>query len=126
MLQFLRTPQLLVMGTVLGALFLVIFRYMFGGAVSTAATSTTSTSWCPGSSSRRSSGRHEHPCGVAEDAATGVRPAQVAARAALAVMLGRALADTGLVAWGLPSRPCSVCCRVPDPRRPRVHRRCLP
>src|SRR5215218_6579302 len=34
-LQFFRTPQLLVMGTVQGALFLFMFRYVFGGAIST-------------------------------------------------------------------------------------------
>jgi len=35
LLQFFRTPQVLVMGTVQGALFLFMFRYVFGGAIST-------------------------------------------------------------------------------------------
>jgi ABC transporter DrrB family efflux protein len=33
-LRFLRTPQLIVLGTVQGVLFLLIFRYVFGGAIS--------------------------------------------------------------------------------------------
>src|SRR5204863_4405717 len=32
-LQFFRTPQLLLMGTIQGALFLFMFRYVFGGAI---------------------------------------------------------------------------------------------
>src|SRR5436309_2924040 len=34
-LQFLRTPLLLVMPAIMGALFLFIFRYIFGGAIAT-------------------------------------------------------------------------------------------
>src|SRR5690242_11555006 len=34
-LQFFRTPQLLMMGTIQGPLFLLMFRYVFGGAIST-------------------------------------------------------------------------------------------
>jgi ABC-2 type transport system permease protein len=33
LLKFLRTPQLVVLGTVQGAMFLLIFRYVFGGAI---------------------------------------------------------------------------------------------
>jgi ABC-2 type transport system permease protein len=33
LLKFLRTPQLVVLGTIQGALFLLIFRYVFGGAI---------------------------------------------------------------------------------------------
>jgi ABC transporter DrrB family efflux protein len=32
-MRFLRTPQLLVLGTIQGAMFLLIFRYVFGGAI---------------------------------------------------------------------------------------------
>ena len=32
-LKFLRTPQLVVIGTIQGAMFLLIFRYVFGGAI---------------------------------------------------------------------------------------------
>ncbi|HEU4399926.1 MAG TPA: ABC transporter permease, partial [Actinomycetota bacterium] len=35
LLKFLRTPQLVVLGTIQGALFLLIFRYVFGGAIGT-------------------------------------------------------------------------------------------
>ena len=50
-LQFFRTPQLLFMGTVQGALFLFMFRYVFGGAIDTARrTSATSTCSSPASS----------------------------------------------------------------------------
>ena len=31
--KFLRTPQLVVVGTIQGAMFLLIFRYVFGGAI---------------------------------------------------------------------------------------------
>ena len=33
MLRYLRTPQLVVLGTIQGAMFLLIFRYVFGGAI---------------------------------------------------------------------------------------------
>lgn len=33
MLKFLRTPQMIVVGTIQGVLFLLIFRYVFGGAI---------------------------------------------------------------------------------------------
>ena len=32
-LQYIRTPQLLVLPTITGAMFLFIFRYVFGGAI---------------------------------------------------------------------------------------------
>src|SRR6476620_4618141 len=32
-LQFFRTPQVLMMGSIQGALFLFMFRYVFGGAI---------------------------------------------------------------------------------------------
>ena len=35
LLKFVRSPQLVVLGTVQGALFLLIFRYVFGGAITT-------------------------------------------------------------------------------------------
>ena len=80
----LRTPQLLVLPTIIGALFLFIFRYVFGGAISTGRRSTTSTSSSPASSSRLIlwTGMNA-PAGVAEDAASGVlRPPPLAAHPA--------------------------------------------
>jgi ABC transporter DrrB family efflux protein len=102
-LQFFRTPQLLVMGTVQGALFLFMFRYVFGGAISTGGDINyvdflvpgflvTTVLWTGmGAAS-----------GVAEDSSTGVydrfRSLPIPRSA---VMLGRSLADTALVGWGL-------------------------
>ena len=102
-LQFFRTPQLLVMGTVQGALFLFMFRYVFGGAISTGGDLdyvdflvpgflVTTVLWTGMSAAS----------GVAEDAASGVydrlRSLPIPRSG---VMLGRSLADTTLVAWGL-------------------------
>ena len=50
--KFVRTPALIVAGTAPGALFLLIFRYVFGGAVAIPVGSRTSTSWCRVLSSR--------------------------------------------------------------------------
>src|SRR4029077_15436969 len=36
LLKFIRSPQLVMVGTVQGAMFLLIFRYVFGGAITTA------------------------------------------------------------------------------------------
>src|ERR1700678_2516586 len=33
LLRYMRTPQLIVLGTIQGAMFLLIFRYVFGGAI---------------------------------------------------------------------------------------------
>lgn len=104
--QFFRTPQILFMGTIQGALFLFMFRYVFGGAIGRVGDGgaisyvdflvpgflVTTILWTGmGAAS-----------GVAEDSSTGVydrlrslpipRPA---------VMFGRSMADTGLVAWGM-------------------------
>jgi ABC-2 type transport system permease protein len=102
-LQFFRTPQLLVMGTVQGALFLFMFRYVFGGAISTGGDLNyvdflvpgflvTTVLWTGMSAAS----------GVAEDSASGVydrlRSLPIPRSG---VMLGRSLADTTLVSWGL-------------------------
>jgi ABC-2 type transport system permease protein len=102
-LQFFRTPQLLVMGTVQGALFLFMFRYVFGGAISTGGDLNyvdflvpgflvTTVLWTGMSAAS----------GVAEDSSSGVydrlRSLPIPRSG---VMLGRALADTTLVTWGL-------------------------
>jgi hypothetical protein len=46
--KFVRTPQLVVLGTIQGVLFLLIFRYVFGGAIEIPG-SPTWTSWFRGS-----------------------------------------------------------------------------
>ena len=102
-LQFFRTPQILMMGTIQGALFLFMFRYVFGGAIDTGGPISyvdflvpgflvTTFLWTGMSAAS----------GVAEDAATGVydrlRSLPVP-RSAL--VLGRSLADSVLVGWGM-------------------------
>ncbi|HEX8101019.1 MAG TPA: ABC transporter permease [Solirubrobacteraceae bacterium] len=96
--KFARTPQLLVVATVQGVLFLIMFRYVFGGAIETggvayvdfvvpgfvvAALLFATTA-----------------AGVAEDAAEGLfdrlRSLPVPQ---LSVLAGRVLADTALTAW---------------------------
>jgi ABC transporter DrrB family efflux protein len=101
-LKFIRTPQLVVVGTVQGAMFLLIFRYVFGGAITAGGVSyvnflvpgfiTTGIIW----QGMMSAG------GVAEDLDQGffdrLRSLPIP-RAA--VLTGRALADTGTQLWGL-------------------------
>jgi ABC transporter DrrB family efflux protein len=102
-LQFFRTPQLLMLGTVQGALFLFMFRYIFGGAIRTPdglsyvdflvpGFLVTGILWLgmPASS------------GVAEDATTGVHDRLRSLPIPRAsVMFGRSLADTALTMWGI-------------------------
>ena len=102
-LQFFRTPQLLMLGTVQGALFLFMFRYIFGGAIRVPCGLSyvdflvpgflvTGILWLgmPASS------------GVAEDATTGVHDRLRSLPIPRAsVMFGRSLADTALTMWGL-------------------------
>jgi ABC-2 type transport system permease protein len=102
-LQFFRTPQLLMLGTVQGALFLFMFRYIFGGAIQPGGDLdyvdflvpgflVTGILWLgmPASS------------GVAEDATTGVHDRlRSLPIPRSSVMFGRSLADTALTMWGL-------------------------
>src|SRR5512138_542815 len=72
-LQFLRTPQLLILPTIMGALFLFIFRYIFGGAIDTGSGVDYVDFLVPGflATTFLWTGMNA-PAGVAEDAATGV------------------------------------------------------
>src|SRR5205823_7929890 len=102
-LQFFRTPQLLMLGTVQGALFLFMFRYIFGGAIHVGGQLdyvdflvpgflATGILWLgmPASS------------GVAEDATTGVHDRlRSLPIPRSSVMFGRSIADTSLMLWGL-------------------------
>src|SRR5213593_1892884 len=102
-LQFFRTPQLLMLGTVQGALFLFMFRYIFGGAIHPGGELdyvdflvpgflVTGILWLgmPASS------------GVAEDATTGVHDRlRSLPIPRSSVMFGRSIADTALILWGL-------------------------
>jgi ABC-2 type transport system permease protein len=102
-LQFFRTPQLLVMGTVQGALFLFMFRYVFGGAINTGSGLNYVDFLVPGFlvTTILWTGMGA-AAGVAEDSATGVydrlRSLPIPRTA---VMVGRSLADFALVAWGM-------------------------
>jgi ABC transporter DrrB family efflux protein len=102
-LQFLRTPQLFVLPTITGALFLFVFRYIFGGAIDTGGTVDYVDFVVPGFvlTSILWTGMNA-PAGVAEDAASGVHDrfrSLPIPRAA--VVAGRALADSALNTWTL-------------------------
>jgi ABC-2 type transport system permease protein len=100
--QFARTPQLLVVNTIQGAMFLLIFRYVFGGAIESGPVPyvdflvpgfvVTSVLFAGTSAS----------AGVAEDVEKGffdrLRSLPVPRPALLA---GRSVADTALLTWGL-------------------------
>ena len=100
--KFARSPQLAVVGTIQGAMFLLIFRYVFGGAINTGHVSYVDF-LVPGfvltgvlfSGSSAASG-------VAEDLEAGfidrLRSLPIPRSS---VMAGRALADTITAAWGL-------------------------
>jgi ABC transporter DrrB family efflux protein len=101
--KFLRTPQLIVLGTLQGALFLLIFRYVFGGAIS----GTNGISYVdflvPGfiTTGVLFTGLGAS-VGVAEDLDQGfvdrLRSLPIPRSSVLA---GRAVADTALLAWTL-------------------------
>lgn len=102
-LQFFRTPQVLFMGSIQGALFLFMFRYVFGGAINAPGGLdyvnflvpgflVTVILWTGMSAA----------AGVAEESATGVHDrlrSLPIPRAA--VMTGRSLADGALTTWGI-------------------------
>ncbi|HWD46347.1 MAG TPA: ABC transporter permease [Actinomycetota bacterium] len=102
LLKFARTPQLVVVGTVQSALFLLIFRYVFGGAIATGGLDyvdflvpgfiTTGVLFAGMGAA----------AGVAEDLQQGfvdrLRSLPIPRSSVLA---GRALADTALLVWSL-------------------------
>ena len=102
LVHFMRTPQLLVVATVQGAMFLLIFRYVFGGAISGPAGISYVDFLVPGYvvTGVLFSGMGA-AAGVAEDLQQGVvdrlRSLPIPR---LAVAGGRALAETVLVVWG--------------------------
>jgi ABC transporter DrrB family efflux protein len=101
--KFVRTPALLVAGTAQGVLFLLIFRYVFGGAVSHTGSVTYVNFLVPGfvvtgvlfqGMSAAS--------GVADDLDAGLfdRLRSLPIRL-LSILTGRVGADSALVAWGV-------------------------
>jgi ABC transporter DrrB family efflux protein len=100
--KFMRTPQLVIVGTIQGAMFLLIFRYVFGGAIDGGAVPyvdflvpgfITTTVLFAGTSAS---------AGVAEDVEQGfldrLRSLPIPRGSVLA---GRALGETVLLAWML-------------------------
>jgi ABC transporter DrrB family efflux protein len=101
-LKFIRTPAIIVLGTIQGAMFLLIFRYVFGGAISSGHLSyvdflvpgyvTTSVLFVGMGSAT----------GTAEDVESGLfdrlRSLPMPRSAAVT---GRVLADTAMLAWSL-------------------------
>jgi ABC-2 type transport system permease protein len=100
-LQYLRTPELLVLPTIIGALFLFIFRYVFGGAIGTGTSADYVDYLVPGFlvGVVLWTGMNA-PSGVAEDAASGVHDRlRSLPIPRIAVVAGRSLADTAVVFW---------------------------
>jgi ABC-2 type transport system permease protein len=100
--KFLRTPQLVVVGTIQGAMFLLIFRYVFGGAINTGGVPyvdflvpgfvTTSVLFVGMMTAT----------GVAEDLEQGfVDRLRSLPIPRASVLTGRVSADTGLLGWNL-------------------------
>jgi ABC-2 type transport system permease protein len=100
--KFVRTPQLIVLTTIQSALWLLIFRYIFGGAIDVDGLSYVAF-LVPGVvvTNTLFSGMGA-AAGVAEDNEQGffdrLRSLPIPR---VAVMAGRGLADTALLAWGL-------------------------
>ncbi len=102
LLKFIRSPQLVVVGTLQGAMFLLIFRYVFGGAISTGHVDYVDFV-VPGFITTGVLFNAMYAVvGVAEDMDAGF----IARLRSLpiprsAVLVGRAIADTGIQVWGL-------------------------
>jgi ABC-2 type transport system permease protein len=100
--KFVRTPQLLVLATVQSAIFLVVFRYIFGGAITVEGLPYVNF-LVPGfvTAAVLYSGMGA-AAGVAEDLQQGLfdRLRSLPIPRA-SVMAGRCLADTALVTWSL-------------------------
>jgi ABC-2 type transport system permease protein len=106
-LKFIRTPQLVVVGTVQGVMFLLMFRYVFGGAINVGGPSASGginyvNFLVPGFiTTGIIFGGMASAAGIAEDRELGffdrLRSLPIPRSAVLA---GRALADTATQAWG--------------------------
>jgi ABC-2 type transport system permease protein len=100
--QFVRTPQLLVVNSAISVMFLLIFRYVFGGAIGTGPVRYVDF-LIPGlAASGAFFGGTGAAVGVASDVESGtydrLRSLPISRTA---VLVGRSLADTALGAWGL-------------------------
>jgi ABC transporter DrrB family efflux protein len=102
LLNFMRTPQFIVVGTVQGAMFLLIFRYVFGGAIATGGIDYVDFVVPGFIATGVLFNAMYSSVGMAEDMNSGL----IARLRSLpiprsAVLVGRALADTGLQLWSL-------------------------
>ncbi len=101
--KFVRSPQLIVASTAQGALFLLIFRYVFGGAFSGTGALSYVEFLVPGFvvTGVLFSGMGA-AAGIADDMQSGLfdRLRSLPIRL-LSIVTGRVMADTALVAWGL-------------------------
>ncbi|MGH2785477.1 MAG: ABC transporter permease [Actinomycetota bacterium] len=100
-LKFIRTPQLVVVGTVQGAMFMLIFRYVFGGAIGSGNLSYVNF-LVPGFiTTGLIFGGMMSAAGIAEDHEQGffdrLRSLPIPRSSVLA---GRAVADTATATWG--------------------------
>lgn len=100
--QFVRTPQLIVLGATTSTMFLLIFRYVFGGAIGTGGV-TYADFLIPGLAAAGAAFTGMGAAvGVAEDMDGGLydrmRSLPVPRSA---ILVGRSIADTALVLWGL-------------------------
>jgi ABC-2 type transport system permease protein len=101
--KFVRTPQLIVFTTIQSAVFLLMFRFAFGGAIGTGGSLTYVNFLVPGfiASSMLWSGMGA-ATGVAEDVEHGfVDRLRSLPIPRAAVLIGRCLADTVLLVWAL-------------------------
>jgi ABC transporter DrrB family efflux protein len=101
LLKYLRTPQLVVLGLANGAVFLILFRYVFGGAISTSGVAYVDF-LVPGfvATGVLFTGIGA-AAGVAEDKAEGlIDRLRSLPMPRAAVLAGRALADTAILALG--------------------------
>lgn len=101
--KFVRTPQLIVFTTIQSALFLLMFRFAFGGAIGTGGSLPYVNFLVPGfvATTVLWSGMGA-ATGVAEDVEHGfVDRLRSLPIPRAAVLIGRSLADTALIAWGL-------------------------
>lgn len=96
--QYFRTPQLIVVGALTSAMFLLIFRYVFGGAIGTGSISYADflIPAMAATSGLFSGGA----VGVATDIESGLNDRlRSLPIPRSSVLLGRSVADTGLILW---------------------------
>jgi len=103
MLQYLRTPQMLVLPVIVAVAFLIIFRYIFGGAIHSGSAVDYTNFLIPGFLVQTTLWTGMNcTAGVAEDSTSGVhdrfRSLPIPRSTVLA---GRSLADTLLNCWAL-------------------------